>query len=80
MAVIAHEMSCKDVKNPQYAIDKQRTQELYKKARPCMEMVRRLQPEKSDLWAPLLYRIYLNLNLGEEFNEIDRLLHPKPLP
>ena len=80
MAVIAHEKSCKDVKNPQYAIDKQRTQELYKKARPCMEMVRRLQPEKSDLWAPLLYRIYLNLNLGDEFNEIDRLLHPKPLP
>ena len=80
MAVIAHEKSCKDVKNPQYAIDKQRTQELYKKARPCMEMVRRLQPEKSDLWAPLLYRIYLNLNLGNEFNEIDRLLHPKPLP
>ncbi len=77
MAVISHEKSCKDSNNPQYAIDKQRTQELYRQARPCMEMVRRLQPEKMDRWAPALYRIYLNLNLGDEFVEIDRLLNPK---
>lgn len=78
MAVISNEMSCKDVKDPQYAIDKQNTLELYRKARPNMEMVRRLQPEKQDRWAPPLYRIYLNLNLGDEFNEIDRLLNLKP--
>ena len=77
MAVISNEMSCKDVKNPQYAIDKQKTQELYRKARPSMEMVRRLQPESQDRWAPALYRIYLNLNLGDEFVEIDRLLNNK---
>lgn len=78
MAVIAKETGCKDIGNPQYARDKQRILELYKKARPCMETVRRLQPEKQDLWAPLLYRIYLNLNLGEEFVEIDKLLNHKP--
>lgn len=77
MAVIAHEMSCKDVNDPQYAIDKQKTQEFYREARPCMEMVRKLQPEKQDRWAPPLYRIYLHLNLGDEFNEIDRLLNPR---
>jgi len=77
MAVISNEKSEKDVKNPQYAKDRKRTLELYRKARPCMEKVRRLQPEKEESWAPLLYRIYLNLNLGEQFNEIDRLLHPK---
>lgn len=77
MAVISHEMSEKDVKSPQYAIDKQKTQELYRKARPCMEKVRRLEPEKQDRWASPLYRIYLNLNLGEEFVEIDRLLNTK---
>ena len=77
MAVIAHEMSCKDVKDPQYAIDKQKTQELYLKARPCMEMVRKLQPENQERWASPLYRIYLHLNLGDEFNEIDRLLNQK---
>ena len=75
MAVIAHETGCKDVKDPQYAIDKQKTQELYHKARPCMEMVRKLQPENQERWASPLYRIYLHLNLGDEFNEIDRLLN-----
>ena len=78
MAVNAHEASCKDVRDPQYAIDKKKTQDLYRKARPCMETVRRLLPEKMDKWATPLYRIYLNLNLGEEFVEIDRLLNLKP--
>ena len=78
MAVISHEMSEEvDVMSPQYAIDKKKTQELYRKARPCMEMVRRLQPERQDRWASPLYRIYLNLNLGDEFVEIDRLLNPR---
>lgn len=76
MAVISAETSCKDATDPRYAADKRRTQELYRQARPCMEMVRRLQPEKMERWAPALYRIYLNLNLGEEFLEIDRLLNP----
>ena len=78
MAVIAHENSCKDAANPQYAIDRQKVQELYKQARPCMEMVRKLQPDKQERWASPLYRIYLNLNLGDEFSEIDRLLNTKP--
>lgn len=78
MAVISHDSSCKDADNPQYNIDKQKTLDLYRKARPCMEKVRKLQPEMMDRWAPALYRIYLNLNLGEEFVEIDRLLNKKP--
>jgi len=77
-AVLSEEASCKDTKDPRYAIDKQQTHELYRQARPCMELVRRLQPEKQDRWASPLYRIYLNLNLGEEFTEIDRLLNPRP--
>ena len=77
LAVISQEMSTKDVNDPKYAEDKQRTQELYRQAQPCMEMVRKLQPDRQDRWASPLYRIYLNLNLGDEFNEIDRLLNPK---
>ena len=76
MAVVAQENSCKDVRDPQYLIDKQNTQDLYLKARPCMEMVRKLEPENESRWASPLYRIYLHLNLGDEFNEIDRLLNP----
>ncbi|MCH5169262.1 MAG: hypothetical protein J1F27_06430 [Prevotellaceae bacterium] len=75
MAIISQENSCKDVNDSRYATDKERTLDLYRKARPCMEMVRRLQPEKQDRWASPLYRIYLNLNSGEEFVEIDRILN-----
>ena len=40
-----------------------------------MERVRQLQPENKDRWAPLLYRIYLNLNMGKEFDEMDHILN-----
>ena len=49
-------------------------QELYSSARPYMEDYRRLVPEDSKRWAPALYRIYLNLNMGKEFEEIDQLM------
>ena len=77
LAVISNEMSSKNTKDPQYAKDRERTLDFYRQARPCMEMVRRLEPEKMERWATPLYRIYLNLNLGDEFTEIDHLLNPK---
>ena len=76
-AVISQEVSTKDTKNPDYVTDKLRTQEFYRQARPCMEMVRKLQPDRQERWASPLYRIYLNLNLGDEFSEIERLLNSK---
>lgn len=48
--------------------------ELYKKALPYMETYRKLAPDDKHRWAPALYRIYLNLNMGKQFEEIDRLL------
>lgn len=78
LAVIAQEASPKDVNHPDYFEDKQKIQMLYRLARPCMEMVRKLLPEKQDRWASPLYRIYLNLNLGDEFSEIDKLLNTVP--
>lgn len=77
LAVISQEASTKDVNHPDYFADKQRTQEYFRQAKPCMEMVRKLQPDRQDRWASPLYRIYLNLNLGDEFNEIDKLLNSK---
>ena len=53
----------------------QRLQKLYREARPFMEDYRRLAPEDKQRWAPALYRIYLNLNMGKQFEEIDRLMH-----
>ena len=49
-------------------------QAYYRKARPYMERYRELCPEDREKWAAALYNIYLNLNMGKEFLEIDRLL------
>jgi len=51
-----------------------RLQELYRLAKPYMETYRKLAPDDGHRWAPALYRIYLNLNMGRQFDEIDRLL------
>ena len=42
-----------------------------------MEKLRQLQPDKQERWLSPLYRIYLNLNLGKEFDEIDALMKAK---
>lgn len=47
---------------------------LYRDARPYMEAYRKLAPEQKGRWAPALYRIYLNLNMGKQFEEIDRVM------
>lgn len=56
---------------------KQRMRELYGKACPYMEKYRLLAPDDKEKWAPALYRIYLNLNMGKDFEEIDRMLNEK---
>lgn len=48
---------------------------LYTLACPYMEKYRLLKPDDNDKWAPALYRIYLNLNMGKQFEEIDRILN-----
>ena len=46
----------------------------YEKALPYMERYRKAKPEEKKKWAPLLYRIYLSLNMGKEFDEIEKVL------
>lgn len=53
---------------------KNEIQATYKQARPYMEQYRKLMPEEKNKWAPALYRIYLNLNMGKQFEEIDKLM------
>lgn len=54
--------------------NKKQLRQLYQKARPYMERYRQLMPNQKEKWGPALYRIYLNLNMGKQFDEIDRLL------
>ena len=53
---------------------RQRIRSLYTQARPYMERYRQLAPDQTRKWAPALYRIYFNLNLGKQFEEIDKIL------
>lgn len=48
--------------------------ELYRKALPYLEKYRELQPTEVDKWSLPLYTIYLNLNMGEEFDKIDKII------
>lgn len=46
----------------------------YNSALPYLEKYREREPERKDKWGSPLYNIYLNLNKGKEFDEINKLL------
>ncbi|HEY9543372.1 tetratricopeptide repeat protein [Prevotella sp.] len=48
--------------------------QLYKNALRYFEKYRILAPEQKNKWALPLYTIYLNLNMGKEFDTIDQIL------
>lgn len=47
--------------------------DLFSKCRPYMEKYRKLEPSQREKWQPVLYNVYLNLNMGKEFAEIEKL-------
>ena len=55
--------------------EKKQQRRFYQQARQYMERYRQLAPDERQKWGPALYRIYLNLNMGRQFDEIDRLLN-----
>lgn len=48
-------------------------QQYYKLCRPYMERYRELMPKDKHLWRPVLYDVYLNLNMGKEFDSLPPL-------
>jgi len=74
LAVIAQENACNDLTDPKCQEDRKTIQGFYLKAKPCMEMVRKLDPKNTERWASALYRIYLHLNMGKEFDEIEKIM------
>jgi tetratricopeptide (TPR) repeat protein len=53
---------------------KKQIKKMYQNALPYMEKYRQLAPDDQQKWAPALYRIYFNLNMGKQFDEIDKIL------
>jgi hypothetical protein len=65
-------------KNPQNVRQKrQLILKYYKEALPYLEQYRKLAPKETSKWALPLYTIYLNLNMGKQFDEIDKILRNK---
>ncbi len=58
----------------QYKEKKRRVRTYYEKALPYLETYRERCPDRMRQWGPLLYRVYLNLNMGDAFDEISRML------
>ena len=46
----------------------------YKKSLPYMEKYREMRPDDKNKWAPSLYNIYLKLNMGRQFEEMNNIL------
>lgn len=63
-----------DYNDPKYKEEQKVLKEFYVKAKPCYEKARALRPEQKDLWLNGLYRIYYNLDMGDEFKEIESLM------
>ncbi len=57
-----------------YNSRKATVRELFEKALPYFENYRKKRPDDSARWAAPLYRIYLFLNMGRQFSEMDALL------
>lgn len=74
-AIIFAETACNDIRDPKCRQDRLTLQNLYQHAREPLEQMRRLSPDASDRWASPLYRIYLNLNMGKEFSEMEKILN-----
>ena len=47
---------------------------MYQNALAPLEKYRQMAPDEKQKWGPALYRVYFNLNMGKQFDEIDRLL------
>lgn len=60
--------------DPKYKEDQITLKAFYENAKPCYEKARELKPDQKDLWLNGLYRVYYNLDMGPEFEEIEKLM------
>ena len=63
-----------DINDPKYAEAQATVKKFYEEVKPIYEKSRALKPDQKDLWLQGLYRVYYNLNMGPEFEEIDKMM------
>ena len=67
-------MEEEDLRSARYRSYKMDVQEYYTEAVKPLERVRRQMPDRPSQWAPPLYQVYLNLNRGKEFDEMEQIV------
>jgi tetratricopeptide (TPR) repeat protein len=68
------EQATADINDPKYQQDQAALKAFYEKAKPRYEKARELKPDQRDLWLNGLHRVYYNLNMGPEFEAIDKII------
>ena len=63
-----------DINDPNYATAQAEIKKFYEAAKPYYEKARELKPDQKDLWLQGLYRVSYNLNMGPEFEEIEKMM------
>lgn len=63
-----------NINDPKFSAEQTKIKKFYEDARPFYEKARQLKPEQKDLWLNGLYTVYYKLNLGKEFEEIEKLM------
>jgi Flp pilus assembly protein TadD len=63
-----------DINDPKYASEQAKLKGYYEKARPLYEKARELKPDQQPLWLQGLHRVYYNLGMGPQYEEMDKLI------
>lgn len=63
-----------DVNDPKYKEAQMTLKSFYEQAKPYYEKARELKPDQKDLWLNGLYRVYYNLQMGPEYEEIEKMM------
>lgn len=75
LAVKMSDSAAVNIANENYQNLHQQSVAYYAQALRPMEIVRVLAPKDTLRWAPPLYRIYLNLNMGPQFESMEAILN-----
>jgi len=62
-----------NIRSKAYGTAKKEQRNFYEKACVFLERYRAMRPNEKKRWVPLLYQIYLALNEGEKFDEIEKI-------
>ena len=69
------EKATSDLNDPKYQEEQAKIKQFYENAKPYCEKARQLKPDNKELWLNGLYTIYYKLNMGKEFEEIEKIMN-----